>query len=124
MKSKRSKAKIRQIAEQEGLTVKQVEDIVNAPFRFTAKIMASGDKEKVEFSNIRIFKFGLFIVKEGRKRYFRQHKEIIKENLKKKNEKLNRNKKQPSDNFPGSSYNQGVQEAMEQRPVNEERPST
>ena len=120
MKSKRSKNKIREIAQQEGLDIRQVEDIVNAPFRFTSKIMKEGDIEKVEFSNVRIFRFGIFLVKQGRKKRFIEKGLTKKRQQQKKNEKLNRNKEQRSDNFPGSSYDQGVQEAVDEGPDSEE----
>ena len=120
MKSKRSKNKIREIAQQEGLDIRQVEDIVNAPFRFTSKIMKEGDIEKVEFSNVRIFRFGIFLVKQGRKKRFIEKGLTKKRQQQKKNEKINRNKKQRSDNFPGSSYDQAVQEAVDEGPDSEE----
>jgi nucleoid DNA-binding protein len=105
MKSKRSKARIRQIAEQENLTLRQVEEIVNSPFKFVAKMMPKGDKYSIDFPQIRIFKFGVFHLKPGRKIKY---------------EEFNRNKQRIADNLSGSSGDQGVQNDMGSGQVEEE----
>jgi len=66
MRSRRTRDLIRKIAEQENLTVKQVEDIVYSFFRFTSTRIKEGDKYTRTYKPIRLFKFGLFSVKQGR----------------------------------------------------------
>ena len=78
MRSVKSRAIIRKIAEKENLTIKQVEEIVSSFFRFTHKEMKEGDKYTRSYKPVRLFKFGIFKVKQGR----------INE-LKRRDEKLN-----------------------------------
>ena len=78
MRSVRSRAIIKKIAEKENLTIKQVEEIVSSFFRFTHKRMKEGDKYTRSYNSVRLFKFGIFKVKQGR----------INE-LKRRDEKLN-----------------------------------
>ena len=66
MKSKRTRDLIRKIAEEENLTIKQIEDIVYSFFRFTSKKIKEGDKYTRTYKPVRLFKFGLFSVKQGR----------------------------------------------------------
>ena len=39
-------------------------------FRFTADVMKEGNAKKLEFAQIRLMSWGLFKVKEGRKKHF------------------------------------------------------
>ena len=66
MTSARSRELIRKIAKDENLTVKQVEDIVYSFFRFTSMRIKQGDKYTRTYKPTRLFKFGLFSVKQGR----------------------------------------------------------
>jgi nucleoid DNA-binding protein len=66
MRSRQTRELIRKIAEDEDLTVKQVEEIVYSFFRFTSKKMKEGDKYTRTYESIRLFKFGIFSVKRGR----------------------------------------------------------
>ena len=111
MRSDRTKALIRRIATDEKLDVKQVGDIVNSFFRFTSKTMADGDGENLKFSHIRLFKFGVFKVKEGRRKGIE----------KSRNEKSTGNKKWSTNNFSGSSNDQRVQEIVDKGQVSEKR---
>ena len=108
MRSKFSKDLIRKIAEGEGLTIKQVENIVYSFFWFTSKTMNEGDRENVEFGEIRLYKFGVFKVKEAKKKFLKLH------------EKSNRLNKRSSNNITRSSDDQGVQEVVDKRQVAEE----
>ena len=72
MRSARTKAIIKKIAGDEGLTIKQIEEIVYSFFRFTSKRMKEGNKETYDFKSIRLFKFGIFRVKEGRKFFLKR----------------------------------------------------
>ena len=109
MKSRRTIALIRKIAEEENLTVKQVEEIVYSFFRFTSTKMKEGLWKDYNFPTIRLFKFGLFKVKDGRRRY-----------IKNRDEKLNEYRKRSSDNLSGSVDDQGVQKDLEQGPIQQE----
>ena len=77
MRSRRTRDLIRKIAEQENLTVKQVEEIVNSFFWFTSKRMKEGDKYTRTYKSIRLFKFGLFNVKQGRKNELKRRDERL-----------------------------------------------
>lgn len=111
MRSERTKALIRKIATDESLDIKQVDQIVNSFFRFTAKSMADGDRENLIFNHIRLFKFGVFRVKEAKRQEF-------KENLKKHEESV-RNTKRSANGLSGSTDDQGVQKNMDKGPVTE-----
>jgi len=103
MRSKRTRELIRKIAEDEGLTIKQVDEIVNSFFRFAAKRMKEGDKYTRTYNSIRLFKFGVFNVKQGRIN-----------RLKRRDERLTRNNKRTTDDLSGGVDDQGVQENLEQ----------
>ena len=72
MRSKRTKTHLENLAKKYGLRLSQVEEIAEAPFRFFAQIASEGDKDKLEFDSVRIIKWGLFSVKEGRKEYLKK----------------------------------------------------
>ncbi len=102
MRSSRTRGIVKRIAEKEGLSVKQVEDIVYSFFRYTSKRMKEGNKVTHEFKTIRLFKFGMFKVKPGRIK----HLKII-------HEKSNNRNKRAADNLSGSIDNKGVQENLD-----------
>jgi nucleoid DNA-binding protein len=102
MRSSRTRAIIRKIAEEENLSIKQIDDIVYSFFRFTSKRMKEGDKATYTFKDTRLFKFGTFKVKPGRKNQLRR-----------RDEKLNDYSKRSSDNLSGSSDDQRVQENLD-----------
>lgn len=110
MRSRRTKQLIRKIAEQENLTIKQVEDIVFSFFRFTSKRMSEGDITTRTYESIRLFKFGVFKVKEGRRKY-----------LLRKDEKSIRDQERKIGNISGSIDDKGVQENLESGPFDEKR---
>ena len=120
MRSSRTRNLIRKIAQDEDLTIKQVEEIVYSFFRFTSKSMGEGDRKNLVFDQIRLFKFGVFRVKPGRL----NREKRIRKRFNEKNEKLARNRKGGSDNISGSIGNKGVQENLESGPFDEEGKSS
>lgn len=72
MRSQKVKKLLKKIAEKEGITFEQMKEIAEAPFRFTAKKIAEGDKKTLTFFNVRIMKFGIFAVKQGRREFFKK----------------------------------------------------
>jgi len=83
MRTKRTRTYIKNVADKYNISYLQAEEIIESFFRFTAESMKQGDKENMEFSDIRLLKFGVFKVKEGRRKHFE----------KLKNEKLTGSKK-------------------------------
>lgn len=74
MRSKKTRTHLENLAKKHGLRLSQVEEIVEAPFRFFVQVASEGNKEKLNFGSVRIIKWGLFSVKEGRKEYFKRLK--------------------------------------------------
>jgi len=105
MNSRRSRNIIREIAEKEDLSVKQVNEITGSFFSFTAQQMSKGDRKSLIFDTIRLFKFGVFRVKEGRKRY-----------LKPEDEKSNKYRNRSANDLSGSVDDQRVQSNLESGP--------
>lgn len=87
MRTKRTRGYIQEVARDHNVSDTQVEKVVESFFRFTAEVMKEGNPQTMDFSDIRIMKWGVFRVKEGRKKFFR------KLNEKNKNEESNRNNK-------------------------------
>ncbi len=75
MRSKRTKTHLENLAKKYGLRLSQVEEIAESPFKFFAQIASEGDKENLIFDSVRIIKWGLFSVKEGRKEFFKKLKD-------------------------------------------------
>jgi nucleoid DNA-binding protein len=109
VRSPKSRAIIRRIAEKEGLTIKQVEEIVYSFFHFTSKRMKESDKMTYDYKATRLFKFGTFRVKQGRI----NHKKRLRE-------KSIRNNQRTSDNLSGSIDDQGVQKGLESGQIEQE----
>lgn len=107
MKSRRTRDFIRKIAEDENLTIKQVEEIVYSFFKFTSNQMEKGGKYTGTYNPIRLFKFGIFSAKQGRiNRLNRRYERFI------------RDQNRSSDNLSGSVDDQGVQENLDKGPIN------
>ena len=49
-----------------------MQEIAEAPFKFFVQIASEGDKKTTTFDSVRIIKWGLFSVKEGRKQFFKR----------------------------------------------------
>ena len=105
---------MREIAEEEHLTLKQVEEIVYSFFRFTAKSIGKGNRKNMDFKTIRLFKFGTFRPRPG---YVKALDEI---NKKKGYEKPARNTTRSSANITGSLDDKGVQSNLESGPFDQE----
>jgi hypothetical protein len=73
-------------AKETGVTVPQVKEVGDSMFRFVAQIMSEGDRETLQFGEIRLMRWGIFKVKEGRKKHFEKIN----------NEKSNSDRKQRS----------------------------
>ena len=67
MRTPRTKKLIRDIAVNESLDIKQVDEIVNSFFRFTKTQIEKGDKRTISFPEIRLYKFGVFKLKVGKR---------------------------------------------------------
>lgn len=48
----------------------QVNEVAESMFRFVATVMSEGDTKLLQFGEIRLFKWGVFKVKEGRRKFF------------------------------------------------------
>lgn len=70
MRTKRTKDYIKEVAGKYNITYEQAEEIVESFFRFTAETMKEGNRKTMEFPDIRIIKWGVFRVKEGRRKHF------------------------------------------------------
>lgn len=72
MRTKRTRTHIEKVAKEYGITYDQAEEIVESFFRFTAEAMKEGNRKTMDFADIRLLKFGVFRVKEGRKKHFKR----------------------------------------------------
>ena len=93
---------MRTIAEKEGLSIGQVREIIDSFFQFTSKRMKEGDKYTRTYKPVRLFKFGIFKVKQGR----------INQ-LKRRDEKLIDYNQRTTNDKPGSVDDQGVQKDLD-----------
>jgi nucleoid DNA-binding protein len=62
----------KKLAYKYGLTNDEVNLIIRSVFELTSITIQSGDKEKLEFKNVHIPNFGMFLVKDGRKLHFQK----------------------------------------------------
>lgn len=79
MRSKRTKDHLEELAKKYNLRVSQVEEIVETPFRFFVHLAGKGDKDTLTFHSLRIYKWGLFSVKKGRKEHLKKLNDDRKE---------------------------------------------
>ena len=80
MRSKRTKEHLEKLAKKYNIKVSQMEQIAEAPFKFFVQIASEGDRETIDFHGVRVIKWGLFSVKEGRKQHFLRINDTKKEN--------------------------------------------
>ena len=113
MRSNRTKEIIRKIAEDENLTIKQVEEITISFFRYVVEQIGKESRWTLNFKDVRIFKFALFRVTPSK----RKRTEDMNQNLIKKREKLNRNQSRGPNYLPRSTDNQGVQKDLDKGPI-------
>ena len=70
MRTKKTKQYLEGIAKEEGLRLSETQEITESFFKFVTQVMGEGNRKTMEFSSIRVFKWGIFKVKEGRKKRF------------------------------------------------------
>jgi hypothetical protein len=70
LRTKRTKKYLEDIAKSKGLRLSETQEITESFFRFVAQVMSEGDRKTMNFSDIRLFKWGIFKVKQGRRKHF------------------------------------------------------
>jgi hypothetical protein len=70
MRTKRTKGYIDSTAKEHGLKSAQVLEITESMFRFTAQIMTEGNRKLLDFGEVRLMRWGVFKVREGRRKHF------------------------------------------------------
>ena len=70
MRTKRTKGYIEETATKHGVRPSQVKEIADSMFEFVAEVMSEGERESLNFPEIRLMKWGIFKVKEGRRKHF------------------------------------------------------
>ncbi len=70
MRTRRTKGYIEETATEHGVRPSQVKDVADSMFEFVVEIMAEGDRKGLNFAEIRLMKWGVFKVKEGRRKHF------------------------------------------------------
>ena len=70
MRTKRTRQYLEDIAKKENLRLNETQEITESFFKFVTQVMNEGNRKTMEFSSIRIFKWGVFKVKEGRKKHY------------------------------------------------------
>lgn len=70
MRTKRTKEYMNEVAKNHNIRASQVSDVAESMFRFVATVMSEGDTKLLQFGEIRLFKWGVFRVKEGRRKFF------------------------------------------------------
>lgn len=59
-------------ANEHGVRSSQVKDVADSMFDFVAEIMSEGDRKGLNFAEVRLMGWGVFKVKEGRRRHFKK----------------------------------------------------
>jgi len=72
MRTKRTKKYIVETAKEFNVKPNQVEEVGESMFRFVAEVMKNGDRKHFDFAEVRLMGWGLFKVKEGRKKFFQR----------------------------------------------------
>lgn len=70
MRTKRTKGYIDEVARKHGLRSSQVQEVAESMFRFTSQIMTEGNRNIMDFGEVRLMGWGVFKVKEGRIKFF------------------------------------------------------
>lgn len=65
---------MREVAKENDVHLSQVNEVAESMFRFVATVMAEGDQKLLQFGEVRLFKWGVFKVKEGRRKFFERLK--------------------------------------------------
>ena len=61
-----------EVAIEHGVRPSQVKEVADSMFDFVAEVMSEGDRERLDFPEIRLMKWGVFKVKPGRKKHFKK----------------------------------------------------
>jgi len=72
MRSRKTKTHIEELAKKYGIKISQMEEIAEAPFKFFVQVASEGNRKTMKFDSVRIMGFGLFLVKEGRKKFLKK----------------------------------------------------
>lgn len=80
MRTKRTKGYINETADEHGIRPNQVKEIADSMFDFVAEVMAQGERESLNFPEIRLMKWGVFKVKPGRRKHFERINKQKKKN--------------------------------------------
>jgi hypothetical protein len=75
MRTKRTRDYINILAKKYNLEPKQVLEITESMFRFTAQTMTNSNRKLMWFDEVRLMGWGVFRVKEGRRKYFERYNE-------------------------------------------------
>jgi nucleoid DNA-binding protein len=70
MRTKRTKQFIEDTATEHGVKPSQVKEVADSMFEFVAEVMSEGDRKSLNFAEIRLMGWGVFRVKEGRRKQF------------------------------------------------------
>lgn len=70
MRTRRTKEYIEKTANKHGVKPSQVKEVADSMFEFVADVMADGDRDSLNFPEIRLMRWGVFKVKEGRRKHF------------------------------------------------------
>jgi len=81
MRTKRTKNYILETAKEFGLPASKVQEVGESMFRFTAQVMSEGNKKLLDFHEIRLMKWGIFRVREGRRKHFERLRDEKSNNI-------------------------------------------
>lgn len=72
MRTKRTKRYIDETAKEHGLRSPQVQEVAESMFRFASQIMSEGNRNIMDFGEVRLMGWGVFKVKPGRLAFFKK----------------------------------------------------
>ena len=72
MRTKRTKKYMDETATEHGVRPSEVKEVADSMFDFVAEVMSEGDRERLDFPEIRLMKWGVFKVKPGRRKHFKK----------------------------------------------------
>jgi len=87
MRTKRTKGYIVETSKETGVSPPQVQEVAESMFRFTAEVMSKGNKQLLDFDEVRLMKWGVFKVRPGRKKHFERLRDEKSNNTRKQRSK-------------------------------------
>ena len=72
MRTKRTRRYIEETAQEHGLRPSEVQGVAESMFRFVGQVMTEGNRKLMDFGEIRLMGWGVFKVKEGRRKHFEE----------------------------------------------------